>query len=230
MRGASGAGASMGRSTVSSAKKSRGLPTSSGTNGVSASLPSCTGETTWRCRWFGAFPNMDSQYADYMSNEWGRPVHGEAALFEALTLEGAQAGLSWRTILTKREAYRSAFLNFDADRVAEMGSADVERLLTAPTAQPSDSVVRHRGKLEATIANARAIQQLRSKGGLDGFLWSFVNNTPQFTTARTASDLPTTTPTAEKMSRELKALGFKFVGGFHASARADPGGFVLPAP
>lgn len=157
---------------------------------------------------------MDNRYADYMANEWGRPVHGEAALFEALTLEGAQAGLSWRTILTKREAYRSAFHRFEVDRVAAMKEADIERLLakTPGTARSSDSVVRHRGKLQATVANAMAIQRLRRQGGLDHFLWSFVDHATQFTAARETSDIPTTTPIAEKMSKDLKALGFKFVG------------------
>jgi DNA-3-methyladenine glycosylase I len=168
---------------------------------------------------------MDSKYADYMSNEWGRAVHSEAGLFEALTLEGAQAGLSWRTILAKREAYRSAFYNFDVDRVAAMGAADIERMLAVPpgrAVQPSDSVVRHRGKLQATVANARAIQQLRTQGGLDNFLWSFVNHSPQFTKARSLADIPTTTATATKMSNQLKALGFKFVGKLQHESKQCP--------
>jgi DNA-3-methyladenine glycosylase I len=171
-------------------------------------------------RWFAGMPNMDeegAEYWNYMASEWGRPTHGEQALFEMLTLEGAQAGLSWRTILVKRAAYRAAFHDFDVDAVAAMGPSDIERLLAKPKAagaKPADAVVRHKAKLQSVISNAVAVQQLRSheSGGLDGFLWSFVGHEPQFTTARTASGIPATTPAAEKMSKELKALGFKFVG------------------
>ena len=112
--------------------------------------------------WYASLPNMDEDYLTYMRTEWGWPKHGDAALFEKLSLEGAQAGLSWRTILTKREAYRKAFHGFDIDRVAKMKESDVAKLLAAPSGAPADSVVRHRGKLLSVINNAQAVQRMRA--------------------------------------------------------------------
>ena len=123
--------------------------------------------------WYASLPNMDPQYLAYMRDEWGRPVYDERGLFESLSLEGAQVGLSWRTILVKREAYRRDFHGFDVDRVAEMTPSDVERIMSTskePDTAPADTVVLHRGKLESVIHNARLIQRLRAEDSLASIL------------------------------------------------------------
>ncbi|WP_417066756.1 DNA-3-methyladenine glycosylase I [Niveibacterium terrae] len=143
-----------------------------------------------RCRWVGD----DPLYQAYHDLEWGVPVHEARALFENLCLEASQAGLAWITILRKREAYREAFAGFDAERIARFTSDDVARLLANP------GIVRHRGKIEATIGNARAWLALQQKGSdASGWLWSFAS--PQ--------DEP---DAAERMSRALRRQGFRFLG------------------
>ena len=132
------------------------------------------------------------------------PSHDERHLFEMLTLEGAQAGLSWRTILYKREGYRQAFAGFDAAKVARFRPAKVDRLLADP------SIVRNRLKVESTVANARAIVEL--DGSLDELLWSFVDGTPKVNRWRNVSDIPAETTESRAMSKELKRRGFRFVG------------------
>ena len=143
----------------------------------------------------------------YHDREWGVPVHDDRRLFEMLVLEGAQAGLSWETILRKRERYRDVFDRFDPARVARYGSEEVERLLADP------GIVRHRGKIEAAISNARALLDVREElGSLDALVWSFVGGRPRRNDRWALAELPAKTPESEAMSRELRRRGFRFVG------------------
>jgi DNA-3-methyladenine glycosylase I len=143
----------------------------------------------------------------YHDDEWGVATHDDAALFELLTLEGAQAGLSWRTILNKREGYRVAFAGFDPARVAAFGERDVDRLLT------DSGIVRHRGKIESTIGNAQRILEVQDDcGSFDAYVWSFVDGTPVVGTWEQLDDLPSSTSVSAALSRDLKRRGFRFVG------------------
>ncbi|MEW6335982.1 MAG: DNA-3-methyladenine glycosylase I [Acidobacteriota bacterium] len=156
-----------------------------------------------RCGWCGT----DPLYVLYHDTEWGVPCHDERALFEAIVLDGAQAGLAWITILRKRDAYRRAFDGFDPERVARYNCRSVERLLADP------GIVRNRLKIESAIGNARAVLRLRDAGrSLDEVLWGFVGGRTRRNRWRTLSRVPAETPEAEAMSRELRALGFAFVG------------------
>jgi DNA-3-methyladenine glycosylase I len=156
-----------------------------------------------RCPWAGDDPLM----VQYHDEEWGRPEHDDRVLFEFLTLEGAQAGLSWSTILRKRESYRAAFARFDPARVARFGAADVQRLLG------DAGIVRNRLKIHSTIANARAFLDAQKEyGSFDRFIWGFVGGRPLRKPRRSMRDLPASTPESEAMSRELKKRGFRFVG------------------
>jgi len=157
-----------------------------------------------RCEWT---PSADPLYVAYHDEEWGVPSHDERHLYEMLTLEGAQAGLSWSTILRKRAGYRDAFAGFDPERVARFTSRDTERLLADP------GIVRNRLKVESTVANARAVLALRDGGeSLDGLLWGFVGGEPRQNRWRSLADLPAQTDESRAMSRELKRRGFRFVG------------------
>ncbi len=143
----------------------------------------------------------------YHDDEWGVPTHDDAALFELLTLEGAQAGLSWRTILMKRDGYRAAFAGFDVDTVARFAETDVDRLVE------DASIVRHRGKIGSTVANARAIKAVQAEhGSFDTFVWSFVDGTPIVGEWDDLDALPAVTDEATALSKALKRLGFGFVG------------------
>ena len=160
-------------------------------------------DTRPRCSWV---PAGDPLYVAYHDDEWGVPSHDDRHLFEMLVLEGAQAGLSWATILRKRQGYRRAFAGFDADAVARFGPADVERLLADP------GIVRNRLKVAAAIANAQAVLTVRdSHGSLDAFLWGLVPAPPP---RRTPASGPVPAETAESraLSKELKRQGFRFVG------------------
>jgi DNA-3-methyladenine glycosylase I len=154
-----------------------------------------------RCAWV---PENDPQYVAYHDEEWGVPLHGDQELFELLTLEGAQAGLSWSTILRTREGYRRAFAGFDPEAVARFGKKDVERLLA------DTGIVRNRLKVESTVANAKAVLEL--DGGLDNLLWSFVGGEPRVNAWRTLAEIPAETDESRAMSKELKRRGFRFVG------------------
>jgi DNA-3-methyladenine glycosylase I len=154
-----------------------------------------------RCAWV---PVDDQRYLAYHDEEWGVPSHDDRHLFEMLTLEGAQAGLSWRTILYKRDGYRRAFGDFDAAKVARFTQAKVDRVLTDP------SIVRNRLKVESTVANAQAIVAL--DGALDELLWSFVDGSPVIGGWASLDAIPAETPTSRAMSKELKRRGFRFVG------------------
>lgn len=153
-----------------------------------------------RCAWV---PESDPLYVAYHDKEWGVPSHDERHLFEMLVLEGAQAGLSWSTILRKREGYRRAFATFDAAKVARFGEQDVERLMD------DAGIVRNRLKIESSIANARAVLEV---GGLDELVWSFVGGETLVNSWRTLAEIPAETAESKAMSKELKRRGFRFVG------------------
>jgi DNA-3-methyladenine glycosylase I len=153
-----------------------------------------------RCAWV---PEGDPDYVAYHDDEWGVPSRDDRHLFEMLTLEGAQAGLSWSTILRKREGYRKAFANFDAAKVARFTDKDVERLLADP------GIVRNRLKVESTVNNAQRIAELDS---LSDYLWSFVGGEPKVNRFRKLSELPSETAESKAMSKDLKKRGFRFVG------------------
>ena len=157
-----------------------------------------------RCAWV---PAEDSDYVAYHDEEWGVPVHDDRALFEMLTLEGAQAGLSWATILRKREGYRRLFLDFDPAAVARFGDADIEQLLSDP------AIVRNRLKVESAVSNARAVLAVQEElGSLDAYLWNFVEGEPLQNSRRVLGELPAQTEVSTLMSKELKQRGFRFVG------------------
>jgi DNA-3-methyladenine glycosylase I len=148
-------------------------------------------------------PEGDPPYVAYHDEEWGVPSHDERYLYELLVLEGAQAGLSWATILHKREGYRRAFAGFDVERVARFGPGDVERLLG------DAGIVRNRLKIESAVANARATIDA---GGLDELLWSFVGGKQLVNRWRKLAEIPAQTDESRAMSKELKRRGFRFVG------------------
>lgn len=160
-------------------------------------------DDTARCPWCGD----DPLYVAYHDTEWGVPCHDERALFEFLILEGAQAGLSWITILRKRENYRRAYHGFDPQKIARYGAKDVARLLA------DAGIVRNRLKVAASMANARATLELYDQGGsLDQLLWSFVDGRPRINRWKSMSEIPAVTPQAEALSKELKRRGFRFIG------------------
>jgi DNA-3-methyladenine glycosylase I len=156
---------------------------------------------TTRCAWV---PQDDPLYVAYHDEEWGIPERDDRALFELLNLEGAQAGLSWSTILRKREGYRRAFADWDAERIARFGEADVERLLG------DAGIVRHRGKIEAVVGNARATLALDRP--LSDLLWSFVDGEPKVNRWKRVAEIPAQTAESAAMSKELKRRGFRFIG------------------
>jgi len=144
---------------------------------------------------------------EYHDNEWGVPTHGERELFELLILEGQQAGLSWATILNKREAFRRAYGGFDPEAVAAYGEADVARIMQ------DAGVIRNLAKVRAAVANAQAYIRLREAGGsLDAFLWGYVGGKPVRNAWERFSDIPPSTPLSDRVSKDLAKLGFKFCG------------------
>jgi DNA-3-methyladenine glycosylase I len=161
-----------------------------------------------RCWWAGAdAANADPLMVAYHDDEWGTPVHDDTELFERLALESFQAGLSWSTILRKREGYRRAFAGFDARKVARFGEADVERLLGDP------GIVRNRAKIESTIGNATAFLDVQAeRGDFAGYVWEFVGGKPIVGRFRTLADLPAETDESRALSKDLKRRGFRFVG------------------
>ena len=157
-----------------------------------------------RCAWA---EGADAAMQAYHDTEWGVPQHDDRALFELLILEGAQAGLSWRTILSRRQAYRDAFHDFDMERVAGMADAELEALLV------SSGIIRNRQKVFSARSNAQAALQARAAhGSLDAFLWAFVDGTPVVNRWSQSSQVPVTTPLSDRMSKELRRAGFNFVG------------------
>ncbi len=157
-----------------------------------------------RCEWAAT---GDALMVAYHDQEWGVPSRDDRHLYEMLTLEGAQAGLSWATILRKREGYRRAFLDFDPEAVARFGTKDVERLLADP------SIVRNRLKVESTVANASRVVEVQSEhGSLASYLWQFVDGEPLVNRRRSLAELPAETEESRVMSKDLKKRGFRFVG------------------
>ena len=171
-------------------------------NGTRSSERAVTDAEQGRCSW--ARSPISIAYHDL---EWGVPVHNDQMLFEFLTLEGAQAGLSWETILKKREAYRQAFSGFDATRVARFRPPRVARLLTKP------GIVRNRLKINSTVGNAKAFLAIqREFGSFDAYVWRFVGGTPRVNRWRTLRQVPARTPQSDALSQDLLSRGFKFVG------------------
>jgi DNA-3-methyladenine glycosylase I len=170
-----------------------------------------------RCDWAGT----DPLYVAYHDDEWGTPERHDQKLFEFVVLESAQAGLSWITILRKRENYRKAFSGFDPEKVARFTPARVERLLQ------DKGIVRNRQKIDAAIGNARISLGLRDEfGSLAGYFWNFVDGTPVVNRFKTMADIPATTPVSEAMAKDMKARGFKFFGPTIAYAHMQAMGLV----
>ena len=170
-----------------------------------------------RCDWAGT----DPLYAAYHDEEWGVPVHDDIRLFEFLILEGAQAGLSWSTILNKRAGYREAFADFDVERVARFDRRRVEKLMQFP------GIVRNRLKIESAISNAKAVIRLRDElGSLDSYLWSFVGGKPIVNRREDMKQIPATSPESDALSKDLKQRGFRFVGSTIVYAHMQATGMV----
>lgn len=160
-------------------------------------------DTKNRCAWAGT----TQIYIDYHDNEWGRPVHDDKKLFEMLILECMQAGLSWITILKKREAFREAFDGFDAEKMTRYDDAKIQQLMA------NEKIVRNRLKILAAIQNAKVFLDIVKKhGSFDGMLWKYVEYTPIIEHREKLEDIPATTPLSDKISKDFKKLGFKFVG------------------
>ena len=159
-----------------------------------------------RCAWCGAAPD-DAEYLRYHDEEWGFPVADDRRLFEKLCLEGFQAGLSWRTILNKRPAFRAAFREFDFRQVARFGERDVARLLG------DERIIRNRAKVAWSIRNAQAFLAVqRERGSFDAYLWSYVGGEPVVNRPRTSADIPARTELSDALSKDLRKRGFGFVG------------------
>lgn len=157
-----------------------------------------------RCPWV---PLDDDLYVDYHDVEWGTPNHDDHAHFEKISLEGAQAGLSWRTILGRREGYRRAFAGFDPDVVATFGPEDVDRLVQ------DASIIRNRAKIESVLSNAHAFLAVQDDfGTFDSYIWGWVDGEPIVNRPAALGDYPATTPLSEQVSKDLKQRGFRFVG------------------
>jgi DNA-3-methyladenine glycosylase I len=170
-----------------------------------------------RCGWVGI---SDAEYTRYHDQEWGVPKSDDRALFEKLVLEGFQAGLSWITILRKRENFRKAFHAFDAERIARFGTHDVERLMG------DAGIVRNKAKIEATIENAQAYLRMKERTSLAKVLWDFVDGKPLIHERQTMRDIPPETPVSKAISKALKKEGFRFVGPTTVYAFMQSSGFV----
>jgi len=156
-----------------------------------------------RCAW----STTDSLYIDYHDYEWGVPVHNDRLLFEFLILEGAQAGLSWITVLKKRDNYRKAFDNFEPDKIAKYNATKVEKLLL------NEGIIRNRLKIESAITNAKAFLKIQKEfGSFDKYIWQFVNHKPIINSRKSLKEIPAKTTESDLMSKDLKKRGFKFVG------------------
>jgi DNA-3-methyladenine glycosylase I len=207
----------------------------SGGSSTSKKQKTTQGKDESTAPWYYFFTKGDEDYDRYMSTEWGFEKRSDRDLFEKLSLEGAQAGLSWKTILTKREAYRRTFHNFDVDKCAKMKNSDVTKILETEGSGP-DVVVRHRGKIESVINNAKRIQEMRKSelkesGQTFGeLLWSFVGNKPILNSWQSLSDMPSKTDESEAMSKALRKRGFRFVGPTTCYSMMQACGFVIDHP
>jgi DNA-3-methyladenine glycosylase I len=183
---------------------------------MTKSEPSSEPTDLIRCEWAGS----DPLYVDYHDREWGVPCHDDRELFELLMLEGFQAGLSWLTILRKREAFRQAFDGFEAERIAAYGPDDVARLLA------NAGIVRNRLKVDASISNARAFLDTQDEfGSFDAYIWTFAPDASR-PRPETLADIPATTPESDAMSKDLKRRGFRFVGSTICYAFMQSAGLV----
>lgn len=193
-----------------------------------------TDDTSW-LPWYHFFTKGDEQYDRYMAEEWGVEKRSDRDLFEKLSLEGAQAGLSWKTILTKREAYRRTFYNFDVEKCAKMKGSDVTKILETEGNGP-DVIVRNRGKVESVVNNAKVIQRMRkeelkeSGQAFGEFLWSFVDNKPILNSWSSLSDMASQSEESEAMSKALKKRGFRFVGPTTCYSMMQACGFCVDHP
>jgi DNA-3-methyladenine glycosylase I len=170
-----------------------------------------------RCAW----PGVDPLYIRYHDEEWGVPVHDDRTLFEFLVLEGAQAGLSWITILKRREGYRKAFAEFDPKVVACYGDSDVVRLLSDP------GIIRNRAKVHSAIQNAKAFLKVQDEfGSFDAYIWSFVDGTPIVNRFESMQEIPASTELSDAISKDLKKRGFSFVGSTIIYAHMQATGMV----
>jgi len=176
-----------------------------------------SGDGRVRCPWCLSGNDL---YIRYHDTEWGVPAYDDRTQFEFLILEGAQAGLSWSTILNKREGYREAFAGFDAERVARFGKRDVERLLKNP------AIVRNRLKVEGAIANAKAFLKVQDEQGFARYMWSFVGGKPIDHKLKSHKNVPVTTLESDALSKDLKKRGFKFVGSTIIHAHMQATGMV----
>lgn len=171
-----------------------------------------------RCPWVDL---TKPDYVDYHDREWGVPVHDDRLHFEFLLLEGAQAGLSWYTVLRKRSAYRAAFADFDPERVARFGEAEVAALLANP------GIIRNRQKVQAAVTNARAFLDLQQEfGSFETYVWRFVDGRPIVNQVRELADYAATSPESDALSKDLKRRGFKFVGSTIVYAHMQATGLV----
>ena len=171
-----------------------------------------------RCRWA---EGVSPQYIEYHDTEWGVPVHDDRVQFEFLILEGAQAGLSWSTILNKRDGYRRLFANFDPEQVARFTARRVEKILQDP------AIVRNRLKVESAVSNARAFLEVQAEfGSFCDYVWRFVDGKPIQSRIRKDSDVPATTPESDALSKDLKKRGFRFVGSTIVYAHMQATGMV----
>lgn len=157
-----------------------------------------------RCSWVN---EKNPLYVDYHDREWGRPVHDDVVHFEMITLEGAQAGLSWETILNKRDHYRKVFYHFEPNKVSKISSREVDILLQ------DSGIVRNRRKVESAVSNAKAFLKIQVEfGSFDSYMWSFVDSKISYYKFEKLCEIPTQTPTSERISKDLKKRGFRFVG------------------
>jgi DNA-3-methyladenine glycosylase I len=170
-----------------------------------------------RCGWVGI---ADAEYTRYHDEEWGVPKSDDSALLEKLVLEGFQAGLSWITILRKRDNFRKAFHGFEPEKIARYGQRDIDRLMS------DAGIVRNKAKIEATIENAKAYLKLRERTSLAKFLWDFLDGKPVIHERRTMRDIPPETPESKAISKALKKEGFRFVGPTTVYAFMQSSGFV----
>jgi DNA-3-methyladenine glycosylase I len=170
-----------------------------------------------RCAW----PADDELMIAYHDAEWGVPLHEDRKLFEFILLDAFQAGLSWRTILYRREGFRRAFADFDPARIARFTPARIEKVLTDP------GIIRNRQKVESTVTNARAFLRVQDElGSFDALVWTFVDGAPKRNAWKTSSRIPATSPESDALSKELKARGFKFVGSTICYAFMQAAGLV----
>ncbi len=171
-----------------------------------------------RCPWVDL---SKPDYVEYHDKQWGVPVYDDRLIFEFISLEGAQAGLSWYTVLKKRDNYRIAFENFEPERIAKFNQTRIEKLLQNP------GIIRNRLKIESTVNNARRFLEVqKSFGSFSQYIWSFVGNQPKINTLRNLSDYPATSPESDALSKDLKKRGFKFIGSTICYAHMQATGMV----